>query len=58
MRGRAADDVTEVTTADYFAGKQMAPRPVHSTLALTKLATAGFEPAGADERLQEYLSAG
>lgn len=58
LRGRAADDVTEVTTADYFAGKQMAPRPVHSTLALTKLANAGFEPAGADERLQEYLSAG
>ena len=51
-----ADDVTEVTTAEYFAGKQMAPRPVHSTLQLAKLANAGFEPASADDRLQEYLA--
>lgn len=56
LRGRSADDVTEVTTAEYFAGKQMAPRPVHSTLQLAKLANAGFEPASADERLQEYLA--
>jgi dTDP-4-dehydrorhamnose 3,5-epimerase len=50
--------VTEVTTADYFAGKQMSPRPVHSTLELTKLASVGFEAASADDRLQEYLAAG
>lgn len=56
LRGRSADDVTEVTTAEYFAGKQMAPRPVHSTLQLAKLANAGFEPASADDRLQEYLA--
>ena len=56
LRGRAADDVTEVTTSDYFAGKQMSPRPVNSTLALTKLANAGFEAASADERLQQYLA--
>jgi dTDP-4-dehydrorhamnose 3,5-epimerase len=58
LRGRSADDVTEVTTADYFAGKQMSPRPVHSTLELTKLASVGFEAASADDRLQEYLAAG
>ena len=57
LRGRSADDVTEVTTADYFAGKPgMAPRPVHSTLDLTKLAAVGFEAADADHRLREYLA--
>ncbi|GAA0336130.1 sugar nucleotide-binding protein [Micropruina glycogenica] len=56
LRGRSADDVTEVTTAEYFADKPgMAPRPTHSTLALSKLAEAGFEPANADDRLREYL---
>jgi dTDP-4-dehydrorhamnose 3,5-epimerase/reductase len=56
LRGRSAGDVTEVTTAEYFAGKAMAPRPVHSTLDLTKLATTGFTPADADQRLVEYLA--
>ena len=57
LRGRSADDVTEVTTAEYFADKPgMSPRPVHSTLALTKLANAGFEPASSDDRLREYLA--
>jgi dTDP-4-dehydrorhamnose 3,5-epimerase len=56
LRGRSADDVTEVTTAEYFADKPgMAPRPTHSTLALGKLAGAGFEPVNADDRLREYL---
>ena len=56
LRGRSADDVTEVTTAEYSADKPgMAPRPTHSTLALGKLAGAGFEPVNADDRLREYL---
>ncbi len=55
LRGRSAADVTEVTTAEYFAGKTMAPRPVHSTLDLSKLAATGFTPADADQRLMEYL---
>ena len=56
LRGRSADDVTEVTTAEYFADKPgMAPRPTHSTLALGKLTGAGFEPVNADDRLREYL---
>ena len=56
LRGRSADDVTEVTTAEYFADKPgMAPRPTPSTLALGKLAGAGFEPVNADDRLREYL---
>ncbi len=57
LRGRSPGDVTEVTTADYFAGKPgMAPRPVQSTLDLTKLAAVGFEAADADHRLREYLA--
>ena len=56
LRGRSAADVTEVTTADYFAGKTMAPRPVYSTLDLTKLTATGYTPAEADERLVEYLA--
>ncbi len=55
LRGRPGTDVTEVTTAEYFAGKTMAPRPVHSTLDLTKLAAVGFTPAEVDQRLVEYL---
>ncbi len=56
LRGRDAADVTEVTTAEYFAGKTMAPRPIHSTLGLEKLQTVGFTPSDADLRLVEYLS--
>ncbi|MFT4224862.1 sugar nucleotide-binding protein [Micropruina sp.] len=56
LRGRDAADVTEVTTAEYFAGKTMAPRPIHSTLGLEKLQNIGFIPPDADLRLVEYLS--
>ena len=41
--GRTADDVTPVTTAQYYAGKQfIAPRPNHSTLDLSKLEATGY----------------
>ncbi len=56
LRGRDATDVTEVTTAEYFAGKTMAPRPTHSTLALGKVQETGFQPVDADLRLVEYLA--
>lgn len=55
LKGRSADDVTEVTTAEYGEGKQMAPRPRHSLLDLTKLKSTGFTPATADERLVTYV---
>lgn len=45
-------------TEDYFAGKQAAPRPSHSALAMDKIPAAGFDPVGARVRLEEYLSAG
>lgn len=55
LRGRSTDDVAEVTTAEYFAGKTMAPRPRHSTLDLAKVAATGFVPPDAAECLAEYL---
>ena len=55
LRGRDPADVVPVSTADYGAGKALAPRPAHSTLTLDKLMTTGFTPADADIRLREYL---
>ncbi|MFT3970681.1 MAG: bifunctional dTDP-4-dehydrorhamnose 3,5-epimerase family protein/NAD(P)-dependent oxidoreductase [Micropruina sp.] len=55
LKGRPTSDVTGVTTAEYFAGKTMAPRPAHSTLDLTKLTSTGFTPAAAEDRLIAYL---
>jgi dTDP-4-dehydrorhamnose 3,5-epimerase/reductase len=55
-RGRDAGSVRSVTTAEYAAGKSLAPRPRHSILSLDKIIKAGFRPADAMTRLQEYLS--
>ncbi|WP_104178899.1 bifunctional dTDP-4-dehydrorhamnose 3,5-epimerase family protein/NAD(P)-dependent oxidoreductase [Arthrobacter sp. B0490] len=55
--GRDRADVTGVSTAEYFAGKEAAPRPLQSTLDLGKLRAAGFAPAPAAERLAEYVAA-
>ena len=42
--GRSADDVTPVTTDEYYAGKTgIAPRPAHSTLNLAKLEATGYQ---------------
>ncbi len=56
-RGRGADAVTGVSTADYGAGKALAPRPQHSVLDLTKIIDTGFSPVEARVRLQEFLQA-
>ncbi|MDN6557132.1 MAG: bifunctional dTDP-4-dehydrorhamnose 3,5-epimerase family protein/NAD(P)-dependent oxidoreductase [Acidipropionibacterium acidipropionici] len=51
--------VTPVSTAEYDAGRGdavTARRPVHSTLALSRIRAAGFTPPDADRRLQEYLA--
>jgi dTDP-4-dehydrorhamnose 3,5-epimerase len=53
--GADRDSVTGVSTEDYFAGKQAAPRPRHSTLKLDKLKSAGFSPADWRSRLKAYL---
>ena len=44
--GKSADDVTPVSTEQYYAGKEdIAPRPLQSTLALDKIIATGFKPS-------------
>ncbi|MHA7220748.1 sugar nucleotide-binding protein [Arthrobacter sp. RHLT1-20] len=50
------DGVTGVSTSEYFKGKDAAPRPTNSTLALDKLSAAGFLSAPTPERLRDYLN--
>lgn len=53
--GRNPEDVTRVTTAEYYAGKEgIAPRPLKSTMSLDKLTATGFEPADWREELETY----
>lgn len=48
--------VTDTTTAEYFASKpEAAPRPLHSTLDLTKLEATGFTPRDWREDLAAYI---
>jgi dTDP-4-dehydrorhamnose reductase len=56
-RGREATAIRRVSTADYGAGKALAPRPQHSTFALDKIRAAGFEPRAATDQLRDYLAA-
>jgi dTDP-4-dehydrorhamnose 3,5-epimerase/reductase len=53
--GRDRGDVTRTTTAEYAAGKDLAPRPVNSVLDLTKIESTGFKPAPALDALHRYL---
>ncbi|WP_346008409.1 bifunctional dTDP-4-dehydrorhamnose 3,5-epimerase family protein/NAD(P)-dependent oxidoreductase [Janibacter terrae] len=55
LRGRARENVVAVTTAEYVAGRTMAPRPTHSTLALDKLRAAGYEPVDQMDALRRYV---
>jgi dTDP-4-dehydrorhamnose reductase len=58
-RGRSADDVRRVSTADYFADKPAAaPRPRNGVLDLAKIEATGFRPRDWRTALTEYLSAG
>ncbi len=56
VRGRSRDAVAGVSTESYGAGKQLAPRPRHSALALDKIIATGFRPPSGPERLREYLA--
>lgn len=56
LRGRSADDVSAVSTADYSAGKPMSPRPVNSTLTLDKLRDLGCTPRDSRTALTDYLT--
>lgn len=57
LRGRDPGDITRVSTAAYAEGKQLAPRPMHSTLRLDKISAAGFAPEASTPALQRYLAA-
>ncbi len=57
LSGRDPADVTRVSTATYGADKDLAPRPVHSTLRLDKISAAGFRPEAATPALERYLAA-
>ena len=55
LNGHSADEVTGVTTEEYYQGKDnIAPRPLNSTLDLTKIKSTGFEPRDWREALDEY----
>jgi dTDP-4-dehydrorhamnose reductase/dTDP-4-dehydrorhamnose 3,5-epimerase len=57
LSGRSAEDVFEVTTEAYAAGKALSPRPVNSTLDLAKIRATGFEPEDALTALRRYCGA-
>ena len=54
--GRSADDVTPVSTDEYAAGKNLAPRPASSVLDLSKLEATGFMPEDATTALDRYVA--
>jgi dTDP-4-dehydrorhamnose 3,5-epimerase/reductase len=55
-RGRTADAVRDISTEEFAAGKQLAPRPRHSLLNLDKITATGFQPADAMVDLKAYLA--
>ena len=58
LLGRSADDVTPITTEEYFAGQEgVAPRPLISALDLSRIKATGFTPADSMERLDAYVKA-
>jgi dTDP-4-dehydrorhamnose 3,5-epimerase/reductase len=56
LSGKSADDVTPVTTEEYYKDKiDIAPRPLQSTLNLAKIKATGFAPREWRQALQDYL---
>ena len=54
--GHDPAEVTPVTTAEYYAGREgIAPRPLSSALDLSKIESAGFVPGDSMERLDAYV---
>ncbi len=54
--GSTPQNVTPITTAEYFADKpEAAPRPLHSALDLSKITALGFSPRDWRVALEEYL---
>ena len=50
------DRVSGTSTTEYFAGKEAAPRPLNSSLDLTKIRATGFEPRDSNDALTSYLA--
>jgi dTDP-4-dehydrorhamnose 3,5-epimerase len=58
LSGRAAEDVTPVTTEEYVDGREgIAPRPANGTLDLSKIEATGFTPGDHLEQLAAYCEA-
>lgn len=55
--GRRRSDVRRISTQEYAAGRDLAPRPAHSVLDLGRLEATGFTMPPAIERLDDYLAA-
>lgn len=56
LSGKSADDVTPVTTEEYYQGKEgIAPRPLQSTLNIDKIAKLGFSPPDWQDELRTYF---
>lgn len=54
--GKSRDNVTPVATEEYYQGKEgIAPRPLLSTLDLTKIKATGFSPRNWEDALRDYL---
>ncbi len=54
--GASADDVTGVTTQEYYKDKgTIAPRPLQSTLDLSKIKAAGYAPPDWRKELARYI---
>ncbi|VEG29904.1 sugar nucleotide-binding protein [Actinomyces howellii] len=56
LTGHDPQAVTPITTEEYFAGQDVAPRPLISTLDLSKIEATGFIPADSMERLEAYVA--
>lgn len=54
--GRPADDVSPQSSAEFAAGRLVAPRPRHSALALGRIKATGFTPPDADAALLAHLA--
>ena len=57
LTGHSPESVTPITTEEYFAGQDVAPRPLISTLDLSRIEATGFTPADSMQRLEDYVSA-
>ena len=56
LLGRDDLEITNTTTAKYFAGKEnIAPRPLQSTLDLSKIQATGFTSTDWENDLEKYL---